>query len=119
MSDVLISLLLPAVTNVLSAEGRVTVRMQSLDLVFALAAWRSEHDSYPESLDSLAPKYLAKVPNDLFNGQPLKYERAADGYRFYSVGQNEKDEEGRSFDDNPRGDDLVVRMPVPVAKEAK
>ncbi len=113
MSDVLISLLLPAVTNVLSAEGRVIMRMHSLDLAFALAAWRSEHDMYPESLDLLAPKYIAKVPNDLFNGQPLKYERTAEGYRFYSVGQNEKDEEGRSFDDNPRGDDLVVRMPLP------
>lgn len=111
MSDVLISLLLPAVTNVLAAEGRVIMRMQSLELAFALAAWRSEHDSYPESLDALAPKYLAKVPNDLFNGQPLKYERTADGYRFYSIGQNEKDEDGRSFDDNPRGDDLVVKMP--------
>ncbi|MBC7821891.1 MAG: hypothetical protein IAG10_33815 [Planctomycetaceae bacterium] len=119
MSDVLISLLLPAVTQVLAAEGRVTVRMQSLDLAFALAGWRSEHDSYPESLDALVPKYIAVVPKDLFNGQPLKYERTADGYRFYSVGQNEKDEEGRSFDDNPRGDDLVVRMPVPAPKEAK
>jgi hypothetical protein len=88
------------------------MRMQSLDLAFALAVWRSEHDSYPESLDALAPKYIAAVPKDLFNGQPLKYERTPDGYRFYSIGQNEKDEEGRSFEDNPRGDDLVVRMPT-------
>lgn len=64
-------------------------------------------------------KYIAKVPNDLFNGQPLKYERIADGYRFYSVGQNGKDEEGRSFDDQPQGDDLVVRMPVPPPKQEK
>lgn len=119
MSDVLISLLLPAVTQVLGAEGRVIMRMQSLELAFALAAWRSEHDSYPESLDALAPKYIATIPNDVFNGQPLKYERAADGYRFYSVGQNEQDDGGRSFDDNPRGDDLVVRMPVPQPANAK
>lgn len=119
MSDVLISLLLPAVTNVLSTEGRVIMRMQCLDLAFTLAAWRNEHDSYPESLEELAPKYIAKVPNDLFNGQPLKYERIADGYRFYSVGQNGKDEEGRSFDDQPQGDDLVVRMPVPPPKQEK
>lgn len=110
MSDVLISLLLPAVTQVLSAEGRVQMRMQSLELAFALAAWHSEHDSYPESLDALSPKYIATVPKDLFNGQPLKYERTADGYRFYSIGQNEKDDEGRSFDEG--ADDLVVRMPV-------
>lgn len=119
MSDVLISLLIPAVTSVVAAEGRVTMQMQSLELAFVLAAWRSEHDSYPDSLDALAPKYVAKVPIDLFNGQPLKYERIADGYRFYSIGQNKKDDEGRSFDDNPRGDDLVVRMPVPAPKQEK
>ncbi len=117
MSEVLIALLLPAVNQVVAAEGRVIQRMQSVELAFALAAWRSEHDSYPESLDAVAPKYIAAVPKDLFNGQPLKYERTADGYRFYSIGQNEKDDEGRSFDDNPRGDDLVVRMPVPAAKD--
>ena len=115
MSDVLISLLLPAVTQVHIAEGKIIQRAQNLELAFAMAAWRSEHDSYPDSLDALTPKYIAKVPNDLFNGQPLKYERTEDGYRFYSVGQNEKDDEGRSFDEG--ADDLVVRMPV--AKEAK
>lgn len=118
-TDVLISLLLPAVNQVLGAEGRAIQKMHSLEIAFALAAWRSEHDSYPESLDKLAPKYIAEVPQDLFNAQPLKYERTEDGYRFYSIGQNEKDDEGRSFDDNPRGDDLVVRMPVPAAKEVK
>ena len=74
---------------------------------------RAETDAYPDSLERLAPKHIAEIPNDLFTGKLLKYERTADGYRFYSVGQNEQDEEGRSFDDNPRGDDLVVRMPLP------
>ena len=117
-SDTLISLLLPAVTQAVGAEGRIIQRFRNLELAFALAVWRSEHDAYPDSLDVLAPKYIAEVPKDLFNGQPLKYELMDDGYRFYSIGQNEKDEEGRSFDDNPRGDDLVVRMPVPQPKKA-
>ena len=118
-TDVLISLLLPAVNQVLGAEGRAIQKMHSLQIAFALAAWRSEHDSYPESLDKLAPKYIAEVPMDLFNGLPLKYERTAVGYRFYSVGQNEKDEEGRSYDDMPSGDDLLVRMPMPLPEKAK
>lgn len=110
MSETLITLLLPSVTQVYAAEGRITQRMRNLELAFALAAWRSEHDSYPESLDKLAPKYIAEIPIDLFNGQPLKYDRVGEGYRFYSVGRNEKDDEGRSFDEG--ADDLVVRMPA-------
>ncbi len=90
--------------------------MRNLDVAFALALWRAEHEAYPESLGQLAPMHIAEVPSDLFTGQPLKYRRTADGYLFYSVGDNEKDEEGRSFNDDPRGDDLVVRMPVPRLK---
>ena len=110
MSDTLLLLLLPSVTQVHVAEGRVLQRMRNLELALAMAAWRSEHDSYPETLDKLAPQYIAEVPKDLFNGQPLKYERKAEGYRFYSVGNNTQDDEGRSFDEG--ADDLVVRMPV-------
>ncbi len=117
MSDVLISLLLPAVQQVGVAEGRAIQRMRNLDIAFALEVYRANRGSYPDSFEPLAPKYIAEIPNDLFTGQTLKYAKTAEGYRFYSVGDNEQDEEGRSFDDTPRGDDLVVRMPVPVAKD--
>lgn len=110
MADTLISLMLPSVTQVYRSEGQAIQRMHHLELAFALAAWRSEHDSYPESLEKLAPKYIAEIPIDLFNGQPLKYDRVGEGYRFYSVGRNEKDDEGRTFDEG--ADDLVVRMPT-------
>ena len=82
MSDTLISHLHPAVGQVLCAEGRAIQRMHNLELAFTLAQWRNEHDSYPESLDKLAPNYIPKVPKDHFNDQSLKYERIADGYRF-------------------------------------
>lgn len=61
-SDTLISLLLPAVAQAIGAEGRIIQRFRNLELAFALAAWLSEHDSYPDSLDVLAPKYIAEVP---------------------------------------------------------
>lgn len=117
MSDVLIALLLPAVQQVGIAEGRGIQRMRNLEIAFALATYRADRGSYPDSLEPLAPKYIAEIPIDLFTGQPLKYSKTTDGYQLYSVGDNEQDEEGRSFDDNPRGDDLVVRMPVPAAKD--
>jgi tetratricopeptide (TPR) repeat protein len=53
------------------------------------------HGKYPESLDALAPQFIAKLPHDIINGQPLHYRRTADGqFVLYSVGWNEKDDGG-------------------------
>jgi hypothetical protein len=62
---------------------------------------------------------LAAVPNDLFSGKPLVYRPAEKGYLLYSVGLNGKDEGGRSYGDDPPGDDLSVRMPLPELKPKK
>jgi hypothetical protein len=113
LADLLPSLLLPSVNQILGADNLVRQRYQNLEIAFALAAWRSEHTTNPENLVELVPMYLATVPTDLFNDQPLRYERIADGYRFYSVGKNVKDDMGLTYGEGEGKDDLVVRMPVP------
>jgi hypothetical protein len=88
-------------------------RQRNLHLAFALAAYRREHNRYPDKLDVLAPKYLAEVPSDLFSGKALIYRPSGNGYLLYSVGVNGLDEQGQGADDKPRGDDVSVRMPLP------
>ena len=39
------------------------------------------------------------------------------GYLLYSVGINGKDDDGRGHLDDPVGDDLVVRMPLPKVQD--
>lgn len=68
----------------------------------ALERYRLAHGAYPENLDSLAPQFIAKLPRDIVNGEPLKYQRKADGgFLLYSVGWNETDDHGQSVS-NPR-----------------
>ena len=55
-------------------------------------------------------------PDDLFAGKTLIYRPNGKGYTFYSIGENKQDDAGRSFDDNPKGDDLIVRMPLELKK---
>ncbi|MFL5342277.1 MAG: hypothetical protein ACJ8F7_19190, partial [Gemmataceae bacterium] len=71
------------------------------------------------ALIELSPTYLETVPPDLFSGEPLKYRVERDGYILYSVGSDGIDDGGQSHDDEPPGDDLVIRMPVaaPPAKK--
>ena len=84
-----------------------------------MAAYRADTGRYPARLAELAPKYLAAVPDDLFAGKPLVYRPSEAGYLLYSVGINGKDDGGRWTDDDPPGDDLRVRMPLPELKRTK
>ena len=61
----------------------------------ALERCRLAVGSLPESLDALAPQYIARVPHDVISGQALKYRRDLDGrFTLYSVGWNEADDGG-------------------------
>jgi hypothetical protein len=117
LSDILMALLSPAVRKVQGAHDRAHQIDQNLQVAFAMAAYKADNGKYPAKLDDLAPKYLAKVPGDVFSGKPLIYKPTEKGYLFYSVGQNGKDDEGRWYDDEPRGDDPRVKMPLPPLKK--
>ncbi len=117
IGDILITLLVPAVNAVQRAADRTEQTQINLYLAFALAAYQREHGRYPVKLAALAPKYLPKIPLDLFSGKALIFRPAEDGYLLYSVGVNGQDDGGRSYDDDPRGDDLRVRMPRPKVRQ--
>jgi hypothetical protein len=119
IGNVLITLMLPAYDKVQGAADRCEQGQRNLHLAFALAAYHRDHGRYPAELDELAPKYLEKVPDDLFSSEPLIYRLEDKGYLLYSVGPNGTDEGGRGYDDAPRGDDLGVRMPVPEPQATK
>ncbi len=102
------ALLMPTVDRIGNSHDRIEQSHQNLQLAFALAAYRADNGKYPATLDLLAPKYLAKIPGDLFNDKPLIYQPNATGYILCSVGENGKDDIGMST-----GDDITVRMPNP------
>jgi hypothetical protein len=81
----------------------------------------------PPSLDALVPEFLASVPQDPFDGKPLKYRVAADSYVVYSVDINRVDDNGalhgfgsgvggrvRGFRDDASPRDIGIRVPVRV-----
>src|SRR5262249_22432328 len=113
IGDILLRLLFPALDKVQQAADRAEQTQHNLHIAFALAAYQRDNGKYPKTLDALAPKYLATVPQDIFSGKALIYRPSMGGYLLYSVGVNGRDDEGRTYDDDPSGDDLPVRMPPP------
>lgn len=112
VGNLLLTYLMPAVRKVQTAGDRSEQSHRNQQLAFAIAAYQRDHKSYPRSLADLTPKYLAKIPNDLFSGKEMFYKPTGNGFLIYSVGANGIDEEGRWYDDEPRGDDPNVRVPA-------
>lgn len=111
LADTLIQSFLPALDAVALAETRCRQREQNTRLAMALAAHQADHGAYPGKLSELAPKYIPKVPQDLYLEIPLRYQVTSDGYLLYGVGRNLKDDNGRWYSDDPQGDDIRVKVP--------
>ncbi len=100
-----------------NAEDRTKVQSLMDQTAFALAAYRVDKGQYPNSLDTLVPSYMASIPDDPFapTPTPIRYQREGDAYKMWSVFLNGVDDDGHTEDDDPKGDDWVIR-PVPKPK---
>jgi hypothetical protein len=75
-----------------------SVRLQA-EVHGALAAvaverYRLAHGSWPRDLGALVPAYLKAIPNDPYEGKPLRYRRVAGGVVVYSLGPDRADNKG-------------------------
>ncbi len=77
---------------------RVARTQAALDLArvaVALERHRLAKGAYPPSLEDLKPGFLAAIPVDVCDGQPLRYRLEAHGrFTLYSVGWNGRDDGG-------------------------
>jgi hypothetical protein len=90
----------------------------------ALKRFQLKQGHFPEKLSELTPEFLASVPLDPVDGQPLRYRSNTDGtFTLYSIGLNDKDDGGdpslgtgaRSsffYWQNPQALDLVWPQPA-------
>ncbi|MGA2247244.1 MAG: hypothetical protein ABSH48_19810 [Verrucomicrobiota bacterium] len=91
------TLLVPALGNCVRKFAYGQASADLARTAVALERYRLAHGELPESLDVLAPKYIAAVPHDVIGGGPLKYRREANGrFIIYSIGWNETDDGGTS-----------------------
>ena len=134
ISSILISLFLPALSSASQAEDRGMAQQQLTTVAAALAVYRTQNGSYPESLEELSPKILPVVPLDLYSTKPFIYERIDEGYLLYSVFENGLDDGGTDHnceiingewveqepeDFDRDASDLVIRVPQPAFKFPK
>jgi len=82
------------------ADAEVSRRL--LITAIALKRYQLRLGKYPADLKTLIPEFLNKVPQDLMDGQPLRYKPAPDGnFLLYSVGEDGEDNGGDATPTEP------------------
>jgi len=93
--NIFAKMLLPALGKASQRAARGQTTLDETRVACAIERYRIQHNDLPDSLDALAPQFIPKIPNDLFDGKPLRYKKNTDGtYLIYSIGWNEKDDGG-------------------------
>ena len=86
----------------------------------AMERYRITNGKWPRKLDELVPEYLAKLPTDPFNGEPLLVGTILGGLVIYSVGPDLQDNNGLIDDSNSNkeGTDIGFRLwEVPMRRQ--
>jgi hypothetical protein len=69
-----------------------------------------EQGRYPKGLDALMPKYLEKIPHDLYTSNAVAYRPEAKGYVLYSFGPNRMRDTRVKNTSTPAVDDLIIDL---------
>ncbi|MCX7008429.1 MAG: hypothetical protein NTY53_14465 [Kiritimatiellaeota bacterium] len=94
--------LAPAFPDWLRGSAYGQTAAQQAALACALERYRLVNARLPEKLDMLVPQFIAKIPHDVMDGQPLRYRLESDGsYKLWSVGWNQKDDDGQLVFEHP------------------
>ena len=96
------------------AEGLANLRLGQTAV--ALEQFRAANGNrYPAALSELAPQYLAVIPTDPFDGQPMRYGTKGLGYVLYSIGPDLKNDLGKRM--NGKDGDIVFAVVAPPKSE--
>lgn len=112
-------MLIPALSQSAQKTAVAQTYLNLARIAIALERYRLANEQLPENLNALTPQFIASVPHDIINGQPLKYRRSdKESFVLYSVGWNATDDggevsltkDGRNQD--PKKGDWVWRYPA-------
>ena len=89
-------MLFPAISVTVKKIANIQSSIDLARVACALERYRLAYGNYPETVDALMPQFIAQIPHDIINGQPLHYRCETNGqFVLYSVGWNEMDDGGK------------------------
>ncbi len=111
--SLLTSMMMPASFKVNDASQRTQAWMRCTTVAVAVERHRLAHQNWPRGLDEVVKAGLLRtIPNDPYDGKPLRFLRTPTGVVVYSIGVDLKDDGGRlnRLMPNVPGTDLGVEL---------
>ena len=88
--------MLPPLNGTMEKEADCVGQLRAAQAALAVERYRlGTGSALPDSLGQLVPKYLVAVPDDPYDGKPLRYKKLTPkAYVVYSIGRNRVDDGG-------------------------
>lgn len=99
-------------SSTIKRNARVLAQLRTAQTGLAVERYRVEHQQLPKTLADLIPQYLPSVPLDPYMNAPLRYLVTSTGFRVYSLGDNQADDQGlgRNSGGNSSTDDIAFML---------
>ncbi len=111
ITNVLFSLLLPALTAVERAATRTINDQAVTTLAIKIFAERAETGVFPKSLEAMRLNERRFRWKDLVSGEPYEYRREGRGFVLYNLGQDGVDDGGPVKEGSQNGKDFGIDFP--------
>ncbi len=93
--QVFAAMLFPSLAQAILKAARMQTFVDATRVACGLERNRLANGKLPLKLEALVPRFIAAIPNDVMDGQPLRYRTTPEGgYVIYSIGWNAKDDGG-------------------------
>ena len=101
-SHLMFHMVSPGMGRIYQLYARYQASQISAQTAIAVLRYRLKYRQLPENLETIVPEYMAVVPVDPFDGEPIRYILNDKGFIVYSVGDDGQDNDGRERDPNDR-----------------
>lgn len=92
---ILSQLTLPSFRTLGTKELEFVCYIANYQAVVAVQRFQNKYEKLPDKLADVVPEFLDQEPIDVFVNRPIRYLPTDDGYKIYSVGYNQRDDNGQ------------------------
>ncbi|MHB1463327.1 MAG: hypothetical protein ACYC1M_18725 [Armatimonadota bacterium] len=95
----------PVFTTAVMKPHTTCAKTALTQILLAAQQYKASHSQYPETMAQVRSMGISDIPMDPFNGNDFVYKRTTKGFKVYSVGEDFKDDGGKSKSERKRSED--------------